>query len=311
MRLASKIGNHFGMGSLGEKVVGIEIEMEANSSFPPSEKTKYHWSKEHDGSLRGEYNVEYVLRVPLKRENAFRALEKLRLALKERGTDVIDSVRAGTHIHINVRDLTFRELWSMVTCWYVLEELLTYTMCGKGRIGNHFCLGAQDADAVMFKINNVLKGYALNQLAKDDIRYAALNFVALFKYGSLEFRAMRTPQNFEEIKKWVDILIALKENSKLFPTPRHVVENFSYGGERNFLRAILGNEGAEMVIARDPDGWEKKLKRGVKTAQEIAYAKDDWEKDEEEQEKITPDLKKHYENIVRFAEQFDIRIENE
>ncbi len=306
MRLDEKVGDYLLKVDIGEREVGIEIEMEAELPFPPVETTRYYWKKEHDGSLRGEYTMEYVLRKPLKRTTAMKALDKLSIALDMEGTTVVDSVRAGTHVHINVRDLTFRELWSMVTCWYVLEELLTHTMCGEGRVGNHFCLGAQDADAVVFKVSKALRNKALRQLAHDDIRYSALNFVSLFKYGSLEFRAMRTPIDFEIIKTWVGILLAIKENSKLFPNPRHVVENFSYGGERNFLRQVIGNENAEMIIRRDPDRWEEKLRRGVRVAQELAYARDDWDKEEEEVKPLTKD-----DAWKIFAREFGVEIEDD
>lgn len=311
MRLKDNVGDYFGFPQLREgRSVGIEIEIESNNRFPPRRVTDYYWNREHDGSLRGVYNAEYVLKNPLKKQVAMKALDKLSLVLKENNTKVNDSVRAGTHVHINVRDLSFLEMWSLVTCWYVMEGLLTHTMCGEGRVGNHFCLGAEDADAVLFVVRRVLKGANVCKLGEDDIRYSALNFVALGKYGSLEFRAMRTPQDFKEIKLWVNILLALKENSKLFPNPRHVVENFSFGGERNFLRAILGNENAEMVIARDPDGWRTKLKKGVRIAQEIAYAKDDWDKEEKEKLPIRRNRKKAVRNIEEFADMFGIRVDN-
>ena len=308
MRLNENIGEHFGMRDLGERSVGIEIEMESDSPFPDGEDTRYYWSKEHDGSLRGEYNAEYVLRNPMKKEKAFKALDRLALKMKDYNTEFVDSIRAGTHVHINVRDLTFKEMWTMVTCWYVLEILLTSTVCGKDRIGNHFCLCAQDADAVMFNISSVLKGrIGMRNLAQDNIRYSALNFVALSKYGSLEFRAMRTPRDFDKIKVWVGILLALKENSKLFPNPRHVIENFSLGGERQFLRTLLGNENAEMIIGCDPDGWKRKLQRGIRIAQEVAYAKDDWDKDKEEEEIKKPHAAEEM-DIIKFARQFDMNI---
>jgi len=313
MLLKDNIGDYFGFGDLEEKVVGIEIEMEADTEFPDSKETRYYWIKEHDGSLRGEYNIEYVLRKPMPKKSAMRALDKLALALKQYDTEVVDSVRAGTHVHINVRDLSFLEMWTMVTCWYIVEKLLTHTMCGEGRVGNHFCLGVEEADVVLFEICKVLRGQRMGRLDKDEVRYSALNFVSLFNYGSLEFRAMRTPINFEEIKQWVDILLAIKENSKLFPHPRHVIENFSYGGERNFLRQLLGNENAEMVMRRDPD-WERKLKKGVRLAQEIAYTRDNWGKEEERKERelqmyIEIPQRQHL-NMEQFAKLFNVEIDN-
>jgi hypothetical protein len=131
---------------------------------------------------------------------------------------------------------------------------------------------------------------------------------------------MRTPENFDEIKEWVEVLMNLKLNSKLFPNPRHVIENFSLGGEKNFLETILGRDYANKVMLRDPE-WQMKLYSGVRLAQEIAYAIEDWDKDEVEEEVKPHPLEirgleirdKHApkkEDVVAWAGQFNIRIAN-
>jgi len=282
MQLKSNIAKYLGFVDLDNKnSVGIEVEIEAVDEFPPQDRLRYYWKHHMDGSLRGEYNAEYVLTRPMPMGTAFKALDKLQKELGGYGTEIIDSVRAGTHVHINVGDLTFLEMWTMVTCWYVLEELLTYTMCGEGRGGNHFCLRAKDADPILNKASKALKTGDLRGLKGDDVRYSALNFVSLFKYGSLEFRAMRTPKNFEEIKEWVEVLMNLKLNSKMSPNPRHVIENFSFGGEEHFLETVLGKVYAGKVMLRDPN-WKAKMRDGVRLAQELGYAVDDWDKDYKE-----------------------------
>lgn len=281
MLLKDEIGDFFSYDKYEDAdVVGIEIELEAEDEFPPPARTRHHWRHLGDGSLRGNYNAEYVLRDAMTLPRAFKALDNLTGKLREYGTRILDSVRAGTHVHINVGDLTFREMWVMVTCWYVLEELLTDTMCGEGRSGNHFCLRAKDADMVLARVGNAVTKGNLNGLGNDDVRYSALNFVSLFKYGSLEFRAMRSPKDFTLIKEWVGVLMNLKNNSKKYRNPRHVIENFSLGGEENFLKGIVGNAQACTIMLRDPE-WEHKLQGGVRIAQEIGYAVDDWDKENE------------------------------
>jgi len=308
MLLNKTVGKFLCKADLKGSDVGVEIEMEASSLFPDRDKTSYYWRREHDGSLRGDHNIEYVLKKPMKKNTAFRAIDKLIEALRAKGTRVDDSVRAGTHVHINVRDLTFREMWTMVTCWYVVEELLTSTVCGKGRIGNHFCLCADEADAVLFRVVKCIQDDNYRPLRNDDVRYSALNFVALFLYGSLEFRAMRTPVNLDNIKLWIDILTSIKENSHLFQNPRRVVENFSLGGEEPFLRALLGNEKARIVMKMDPR-WEKKLKRGIRVAQEIAYAIDDWDAHEVEVPNWVKKLEEPVDNINELARKLGVDID--
>ena len=281
MRLNESVGNYHGFEPL-EKAdsIGVEIELEAQSEFPPCVKTDYYWRQLADGSLRSDYNAEYVLRRPRSVKAVTKAIDKLKEKIDQSYTQLVDSVRAGTHVHINVRDLTFRELWTMVTCWYILEELLTDTLCGEGRSGNHFCLRAKDADVLLVRVGQVLREGNINRLGRDDIRYSALNFVSLHKYGSIEFRALRSPLDFSVIKEWVGVLINLKINSKKYLNPRHVIENFSYGGEENFLKSIVGNDLTRKIIGRDPLEWEHKLRSGMRMAQEIGFAVDDWDKNE-------------------------------
>jgi len=308
MNLKTNIGDYFGEPQLKRGVcVGVEVEIESNDRFPLKEVTNLHWKTERDGSLRGEFNREYVLRRPMTKELAFKSIDELKESLVNKGTRINDSVRAGVHVHINVRDLSFLELWSMVTCWYVLENLLTGVMCGEGREGNHFCLRATDADSVVVRTLEAVGG-RVNHLDDDDIRYAALNFCSLRKYGSLEFRAMRTPTDLGKIKLWIQALINLKENSKLHPNPRHVIENFSHGGEREFLRGILGHEVAEMLIEADPN-YRDRMRQGIRIAQEIGYAKDDWNAVEEEVKEMEENLE--FENINEFAANFGVEIRNE
>ncbi len=259
------VGTYFGHPQIkGE--VGVEIEIESGLPLPPQEEVPKYWRKTHDGSLRGTYNGEYILKTPQKETDAYKAIDYLSRKLPR----IDDSVRAGVHVHINVRELTFLQLWTFVSCYYILENLLT-DWCGEGRQGNHFCLRASDADVVLQKVVAAIAREEMNTLYDDRIRYAALNFNALQKFGSLEFRQLRTPLCFSKIKTWVSILLNIKRNSSLSANPRAVVENFSLGGEEEFLRVILG--GHIHLFSQDRDKmWS--LRRGVMVAQEIAYIKE-------------------------------------
>lgn len=246
--------------------VGVEVEIESDNPLPSQASLPTHWVKSHDGSLRGFDNGEYIFRKPKKEADAYRAIDYL----YQRLPAINDTVRAGVHVHINVRELTFLQVWTFVSCYYILENLVT-DWCGEGRQGNHFCLRASDADVVLQHVVLAIQQNSLNFLGNDHIRYAALNFNSLRKFGSLEFRQLRTPQDPDVIKTWVSILLNIKRNSSLFPNPRAVVENFSLGGEEEFLRVMLGRHTS--LFEHDSDRvWS--LRRGVRVAQEIAYAKE-------------------------------------
>jgi len=260
------VGDIFGFSQIkGE--VGVEVEVEASNVIPSQDYFKSYWQRMHDGSLRGNDTAEFIFIEPKTEEVSYRAINYLSKRLKDFNTNVLDSVRAGVHVHINVREMNLTQLWTFVTCYYVLEELLT-DWCGDGRQGNHFCLRAKDAEFVIHKVVHIIRNNDLGEFNAESVRYAALNFNSLRKFGTLEFRALRTPQDFSKINSWVKTLLNIKRNSHLFTNPRSVVENFSINGEETFLNAVLGDEaklfGNDRMI----------LRGGVRIAQEIAYAKE-------------------------------------
>lgn len=253
------------------KGVGIEIEMEALNMLP--ERAPAGWSKTMDGSLRGHDSGEFVLKGPRHKVEAFASLDTLSRSLKTAGTRVDDSVRAGIHIHIDVSDMSYLEMYCYATCYYILEELMV-EFCGRGRSGNHFCLRAVDADVILQHVCNSIRQENLyDYLSNENIRYASLNYNSMFKFGSLEFRAMRTTTDFQKIKTWIKILLRLKENSRLFESPRQIVEQFSLGGEINFLRQVLGDLSENFSGMKDV---EQRMINGVRLAQEIGYCTREW-----------------------------------
>lgn len=269
--LATPVRDIVGLGNGPKGLIGIEIEVESKNQLPHPPQ---YWQVTMDGSLRGAYNAEYVLQEPLSVKAAGSAIDHLKELMELVGAKAKDSVRAGVHIHMNMLGASLGQLWTLATCYYVLEEALTTRFCGDGRAGNHFCLRAIDADVLTFEVTEAIRKGRMDRLAGDHIRYSALNYNSLFRHGSLEFRALRTPIDFDRIKTWIDLLVALKENSKLFRNPQEVIAQFSMGGEINFLRQMLGPL-AEELRPFDLD-LERMLQRGVRVAQEIGYAVKEW-----------------------------------
>ena len=250
---------------------GVEIEMESDTPILEGERGYKEWHKFSDGSLRGMYNAEFVLTKPLSLAASKAALHNLQDKLTADTTIINDSVRAGVHIHVNVQTLTVPQLLTLLTAYYILEEMLV-DECGDGRKGNHFCLRAQDSDYTLFILSEAVR---MNDIVSrlysiDRMRYSAMNLAALRKFGSIEFRAIRTPTDLTTITYWLDVFNNLKNNFMLYQDPIQMVENISLGGEINFLDNILGPELSEQFKS-DPDTSEKLL-RGVRLAQEIAYS---------------------------------------
>lgn len=259
-----------GKKTLGD--IGVELEMETRR--PLSFDTRgTPWRVEFDGSLRGN-GYEFVMRKPLSASKAVMAVKDLYTALSEEEVELLQSGRAGTHVHINVQTLTAGQIISLVCSYLALEECLMAS-CGKERSGNLFCLRLQDARYLAETIVSAFNTpNPIDHLRNDNIRYASVNLTAIPKYGSLEFRGMRSSSNSKDITSWITLLWWLKVNATKYKDPREVYKNFSEGGAEAFVKNLLGKRAYVVTEQKD---WEEKVMRGVRLSQEIAYLID-WDR---------------------------------
>lgn len=257
--------------------VGIEVEVEGERVSPHHSD---YWKSEIDHSLRGDSNCEYVLRSPISIDRVEESLMDLQAHLNDCG--VKPSIRTGVHVHVNVQNLSMIELANFITLYLVVEDLLL-DVCGEGRQSNLFCLKACEAD---YYIQNVSKFFNMQRLEylNDDIRYSSLNLVSLTKFGSVEFRAMRTPDNVLDLKPWVDTLYHLRELSKQYAKPDDVLELFSGEDHKDFVRRLLPHYAEQLIV---DSNFESKIKKGMRCAQDLAYSVN-WDKWDIEDEPEPP-----------------------
>lgn len=254
------------MQAQGDREVGIEIEMEGEHLNIRAAG----WDTKDDGSLRGDayqQRAEYVINPPVKRKHVQDQLNVLADALKNAGSELHPSDRCGVHIHINCQKLTEQQVINYLTLYFILEDLLVH-YCGEDRVGNLFCLRSSDAEDVLLAIVEAAKIGTLRNIQNDNFRYASVNVTSLYKYGSLEFRAMRSPVDFSVIKEWVDILLAIKDKSLEYGTPRDIVESFSALGANQFTQQVLGDLAKRLPM----ENADRLIIAGVRRAQDIAYS---------------------------------------
>ena len=241
--------------------IGVEIEVEGTNL--PTKLLK--WNSEYDGSLRGE-SREYVLKKPMSILEVKRALDGLHKTYNKCGSVVFDSARTGVHVHLNVQQLDFTQLFTLICVYLIVEEPLT-GFCGASRQGNHFCLRAKDADWQVRRLAEAATSGDLYFLDTGLLRYGALNPTSLFKFGSLEFRAMHCGRDLNPVYKWVRLLHTMKRNSLKFNNPIDVVSKASELGSQGFLDFMFGRYAGHLT--GDIGG-------GVRQAQDVAFARREW-----------------------------------
>lgn len=246
--------------------IGVEIEVEADN-MPSADSVCNHWRLERDASLRGE-SGEFVLRRPLDIKDLDKAFDEITNAMVNHGTRVRPTYRAGVHVHVNVQDLTPKQLITFISLYFIFEEVLL-SYCDKSRAGNHFCLRMSDASYSLDMITDAIMKSDLQSLNTEDLRYASLNITSLFKYGSIEFRALESTTDFNKIKEWATVLNQLKEWAKTISDPSKILGEASAMGFEEFAKAVLGPS----YRTFRPYATEDRIRTGVRNIQYALYSR--------------------------------------
>jgi hypothetical protein len=264
-----KIKDHLNLNptKLKSGEIGIEVEIEGGHlCSPPSSSV---WKGTQDTSLRGE-SLEYVLKEPLSPEGALASVDELNTMLRQSGATIHDSIRAGVHVHKNVQQYNIIQLYNLIVTWLIFDEVMA-TFAGETREGNLFCLRATDAEYLIAMLKTAAEENDLRYLTTDEIRYASINLASLSKFGSVEFRLMRTPTDVMEVKPWVELILKIVEFAESFSTPQHIVTSFSEINYTNFCRTCFGDK---FSLLQNIPNLSEKTKRGMRLAQEVAFSID-------------------------------------
>jgi len=247
--------------------VGVEIEVEG-ANLP---KGDHLWRKDNDGSLKPlQEAAEYILRSPVPINDIAKALIALKNNFEASKATVDNTYRAGIHVHVNVQDLTMPQMVTMVLLFIIVEDMFL-NFCDKSRQGNHFCLRTSDASYFTEKLWEACEQNDPRLFQTDDLRYSAINLQSLHKYGSIEFRALESTQDYNKIVVWCKMLHALKLGAIKYQSPEHLIRSFSMDGFEPILREILGGYFTPLTSYAS---WKIKARAGLLRAQDIAFCRD-------------------------------------
>lgn len=255
-----KLGEYLGKRVLGD--VGIELEYAGN--FHSFDKLDGRlWAAKDDPSIGG--GVEFVLRKPIAIADVPDSLANIQAVLKSPENKYRLGPSAGVHVHVNVLDLSPVELASFICAYYAIEPALM-ALCGPSRKGNLFCLSAGEAEA---QVDAAIRGVVFKDPKKywddDNIRSSAMNLTAVPRYGSLEFRGMKSTDNMELITLWANLLVELRDNARQFNPPQ-IVEISSVEGFTVWSKRLLPNHYPALK------GMQKQIRQSIRdVAQDFAY----------------------------------------
>ena len=244
-------------------LIGVEVEMEGANI--PLSSVGDDWIITGDSSLRGE-SAEYVFREPMSLEEGKKAVVNLYRKFNSRGSELTPSIRCGVHVHFNVQDMNVIQLFNFITTYLIFEDVLV-GFCGPSREGNLFCLRASDAEYMLHMFKECLETGRLSLLNNDNIRYSSVNLKSLYKFGSVEFRALATPKQPDTILAWIDLLNKVKVFSEQFTYPTDIIQYI----KKNSFYTLYNSCFQEAVIhLNSVQDVEKKVRKGLKNAKLVS-----------------------------------------
>lgn len=246
-----------------ENIIGLEVEMESEGLMGLNIPA---WRKDGDGSLRG-HGVEFILEHPLSEKDARKAVDDLYQGFK-RADKIKPSDRCGVHVHVNCQRLEIEQVFNYVTLYLILEDLIL-KWCGEDREGNLFCLRAKDAEWLLYSLIGDKRdmGIFSETTNRRMYKYASINIAAIHYYGSLEFRALRTPSSPKPVKDFISLLLRIREKALDVKEGKDFISACSARGETEWAREILGPH-FNMLRC---EGMDHMIMDGVRRIQALAY----------------------------------------
>jgi hypothetical protein len=177
---------------------------------------------------------------------------------------------------LDVRDLETSQLIGLIILYTILEPLI-FKWIGQDRENSIFCIPYYKADESLAQAVELVRSVIADEANKSKLtfasskkfaRYAALNLNALHKYGSVEFRHMRTTHDFDRVVDWINIIQSLKAATFKLPTSDGAILRLAKNTEPNaFLAHIFGYELAAKLWSQEAPDLIRGL--GVSTAKDL------------------------------------------
>lgn len=199
--------------------VGIEVEIENMPTRQMMREEFDLWSVTSEGSI--QQGCEFVSR-PIWGTQITAALGELQAVFDKHRPYV--SFRTSVHVHVNCLDIDSDALERLVLLYLLYEPALFRLHQNWSRYDNIFCVPARKSIDIQMGYARLLYQIEMGMANGKWVpyKYAALNPNSLTQFGTLEFRHMGGTTDMDDISKWVNILMCLKEAAVNDVQPRNV-----------------------------------------------------------------------------------------
>lgn len=219
-------------------LIGVEVEVEGCKTKLPTGDGNQYWRQEADDSLRNN-GAEFVFAEPLWGADVIKAVQFLCVSAKMR--QWVISERTGLHVHMDVREMELDKFRNFCVMYALMEKPL-YRWIGDNRDKNIHCLAWFTAEGDLKEIGKIFKvpGHA-SGVIKQLNRYSGLNLNALDKYGSVEFRHMKSTFDSTRVIDWINMILSLRLAAIAWNGKTdEIIKEFKILGPFTFMHRVFG-----------------------------------------------------------------------
>lgn len=179
-----------------------------------------HWKITSDGSLSGLPNPFELVSPPLKGDEGLAELKKVCKVLRENGVKV--NRQCGLHVHHDGAGMTVDAMKAALTIWWKYEDVIQFFVSPSRRANTYAAPAVPRGGCCGYRYSptpNEAAGWktAMDRVARiEDLaqphegpnglqprRYAAVNFHAYWRHGTVEFRSHQGTIEYRKIEAWV------------------------------------------------------------------------------------------------------------
>ena len=240
---------------------GLEIESEGIRGTAGLHPTL--WSQKSDGSLRGNHRLECVT-PPLSGPRLQEAIEQYGF-MASRALEPF-SWRCSTHIHMNCLNLTPRQVGALILLTYVADNYF-YAAGDEARRCNYNCRPASLLIPMAEFLGELARNCHRGALQKawqiltpprgsaGEPRYVGMNWWALRKFGTIEFRHFPATRDTEQLFRWVRMCGRLYKAATVHNTVMKVL-TLSQQGPQIFGETVFGSDWNRMQYDNHEQDWQ-------------------------------------------------------